>query len=48
VRSRLPFRLVWTAPCSSGGEASSLEYRIKKLPRKKKMEFLGIGADHLK
>jgi putative endonuclease len=42
VRSRLPFRLVWTVPCSSGGEARSLEYRIKRLSRKKKMEFFGL------
>jgi len=48
VRSHLPFRLVWTMPCGSGSEARSLEFRIKRLPRKKKMEFLGLGADHVK
>jgi len=35
-------------PCGSGSEARSLEFRIKRLPRKKKMEFLGLGADHVK
>lgn len=48
VRSRLPFRLVWAMPCSSGSEARSLEYRIKRLPRRKKMEFLGLDFGEMK
>ncbi|NJD55105.1 MAG: GIY-YIG nuclease family protein [Nitrospirae bacterium] len=48
VRSHLPFKLVWTTPCRSGREARSLECRIKRLPRKKKMEFLGLAVRQLK
>ncbi len=45
VRSRMPFRLVRTIPCSSGSEARKLEYRIKKLSRQKKMAFLDLADD---
>jgi len=45
VRSRLPFTLMRIIPCGSGREARSLEYGIKKLSRKKKMEFLGPCID---
>jgi len=47
VRSRLPFTLIRTIPCSSGREARSLEYQIKQLSRQKKMGFLGLAGDHL-
>ncbi len=47
VRSRLPFTLIRTIPCSSGREARSLEHLIKKLSRKKKMGFLGLADDQL-
>ena len=47
VRSRLPFTLVRTMPCSSSREARSLEHRIKKMSRKKKTEFLGLADNHL-
>jgi putative endonuclease len=47
VHSHLPFRVIRTIPCSSDRAARSLEYRIKKLSRKKKMSFLGLAGDHL-
>lgn len=42
VRSWRPFELVKTIPCKTPGEARSLEYRLKRLTRNKKIETLGL------
>ncbi|MDH4230760.1 MAG: GIY-YIG nuclease family protein [Nitrospirota bacterium] len=42
VRSWRPFELVKTIPCKDEGEARRLEYDLKKLPRKKKIEVLEL------
>ena len=43
VRSWRPFELVKTIPCKDAGEARRLEYDLKKLPRKKKIEVLELS-----
>ncbi len=45
VRSRRPFELVKTIPCSNGGEARRLEYSLKSLKRNKKIEALGLEVE---
>jgi ribonuclease HI len=42
VRSWRPFELVRTIPCGNAGEARRLEYDLKRLTRKKKIEVLGL------
>jgi predicted GIY-YIG superfamily endonuclease/ribonuclease HI len=42
VRSWRPFELVKTIPCKDAGEARRLEYDLKKLTRKKKIEVLEL------
>jgi len=42
VRSWRPFELIKTIPCENGGEARKLEYSLKRLTRKKKIEVLGL------
>ncbi len=42
VRSWRPFELVKTIPCKNAGEARRLEYDLKRLTRKKKIEVLGL------
>jgi len=42
VRSWRPFELVKTIPCKDAGEARKLEFDLKKLTRKKKLEALGL------
>lgn len=42
VRSRRPFELIKTIPCKDAHEARSLEFRLKKLKRSKKVEVLGL------
>ena len=42
VRSWRPFELVKTIPCSDSGEARRLEYDLKRLTRKKKIEVLEL------
>jgi len=42
VRSWRPFELVKTIPCRNEGEARRLEYDLKKLTRKKKIEVLEL------
>jgi predicted GIY-YIG superfamily endonuclease len=42
VRSWRPFELVKTIPCRNGGEARRLEYDLKRLTRKRKIEVLGL------
>lgn len=42
VRSWRPFELVRTIPCENEQEARRLEYDLKKLARKKKLEALGL------
>jgi hypothetical protein len=42
VRSWRPFELVKTIPCRNAGEARRLEYDLKRLTRKKKIEVLGL------
>ena len=42
VRSWKPFELVKTMPCRNAGEARRLEYDLKRLTRKKKIEVLGL------
>lgn len=42
VRSWRPFELVKTIPCKNAGEARRLEYDLKRLTRKKKIEVLKL------
>jgi|WetSurMetagenome_2_1015567.scaffolds.fasta_scaffold279806_1 ribonuclease HI len=42
VRSWRPFELVKTIPCENAGEAKRLEYDLKRLTRKKKIEVLEL------
>jgi ribonuclease HI len=42
VRSWRPFELVKTIPCRNAGEARRVEYDLKRLARKKKIEVLGL------
>ncbi|HUN56295.1 MAG TPA: GIY-YIG nuclease family protein [Smithella sp.] len=42
VRAWKPFEVVKTISCSDSREARQLEYKIKKMKRAKKLEFLGI------
>jgi len=42
VRSWRPFDLIKTIQCKNAGEARSLEYQLKRLTRKKKIETLGL------
>jgi len=42
VRSWRPFELVKIIPCSSAGEARRLEFDLKRLTRKKKIEVLEL------
>ena len=42
VRSWRPFELVKTIPCKNAGEARGLEYDLKRLTRKKKIEVLEL------
>lgn len=42
VRSWRPFELVKTIPCKNAGEARRLEYDLKRLTRKKKIEVLEL------
>ena len=42
VRSRRPFELLKTIPCSNVREAKSLEYRLKKMQRRRKIEVLDL------
>ena len=48
VRSWRPFELVKTVSCQNAGEARSLEYHLKKLTRKKKIEVLELGIGPIK
>ena len=43
TRARLPVTMVYQAPAKDRSEASRLEYRIKKLPRKAKLEMIKTG-----
>ena len=40
VRSRLPIKQIWFSLSSNKSEALKLEYRIKQLPKNKKIEAL--------
>jgi predicted GIY-YIG superfamily endonuclease/ribonuclease HI len=42
VRSWMPFELVKTIPCRNAGEARKLEYDLKSLTRRKKIEVLEL------
>lgn len=42
VRSRRPFSLAKTIPCSNAGEARRLEYELKRLTREKKIKVLEL------
>ncbi len=42
VRSRRPFELVKTIPCKNSSEARSLEHKLKRLKRNKKIEVLDL------
>ena len=44
VRSWRPFELAKVIPCKDGKEARSLEYKLKKLKRDRKIEILGLSA----
>ena len=45
VRTWRPFEVARTIPCESGREAWQLEYRLKRMDRKDKLETLGLQAD---
>jgi ribonuclease HI len=45
VRSWRPFELVKTVSCKDAGAARKLEYEIKRLTRRKKIEILGLGIE---
>lgn len=48
VRSHKPFELLKTVPCENASEARSLEYRLKRLKRSAKIEFLGLKIGPVK
>lgn len=48
VRSHKPFELLKTVPCKNASEARSLEYRLKRLKRSAKIEFLGLRIGPVK
>lgn len=48
VRSHKPFELIKTIPCENASEARSLEYKLKKLKRSAKIEFLGLKIGPVK
>lgn len=41
TRARRPVRILWCMPCQDRGAAMRLEVRIKRLPRRKKLNLLG-------
>jgi putative endonuclease len=43
VRSRMPFELAKVIPCDTEHDARQLEYRLKKLRRKAKIELLSLA-----
>lgn len=43
TRSRTPVVLKWSCEAENRSEASKLEYKIKKLTRKKKLELIKMG-----
>jgi putative endonuclease len=45
VRTRRPFELVRVISCQSAREAHQLEYRLKKLKRRRKIEELSLDDD---
>jgi len=45
VRSRRPFELVKTIPCRNSAEARSLEHKLKKMKRSRKIEVLGLDIE---
>ena len=45
VRAWRPFEPVKILSCSDSTEARQLEYKIKKMKRAKKLEFLGIKVE---
>jgi len=45
VRARKPFELARVISCPSSREAHQLEYRLKKLKRRKKLEELSLDPD---
>ncbi|MHB8881190.1 MAG: GIY-YIG nuclease family protein [Thermodesulfovibrionales bacterium] len=42
VRAWKPFELLKTISCKDAGEARRLEYELKRLPRRKKIEVLEL------
>lgn len=48
VRAYKPFELIKTIPCESASEARALEYRLKRLKRNAKIEFLGLKIGPVK
>ncbi|MBI5634983.1 MAG: GIY-YIG nuclease family protein [Nitrospirae bacterium] len=48
VRSWRPFELVKTIPCRNAGEARRLEYELKRLTRKEKLDRLGLPLKQLR
>ncbi len=48
VRTWRPFEVMKVILCKNGTEARSLEYRLKRLKRDKKMEILGLNLDNIK
>ena len=48
TRSRRPVRLRWSKEVTGRSEASKEEYRIKKLPRKKKLELINFATSESK
>jgi len=46
TRTRLPVNLKWVKKCYGRSDASKLEYKIKKLTRKQKLELISIEGNY--
>ena len=44
TQQRRPVRLLGALPCDSRGEAQAMEWRIKRLPRAKKLAFFSVSC----
>jgi putative endonuclease len=44
TRGRRPVVLAWSTPCKSRGAALSLEYAIKRLPRRQKQALIAAAG----
>jgi putative endonuclease len=44
TKTRLPVVLLWSRNCSSKSDAAKLEYCIKQMSRKEKLELIATGT----